>query len=239
MPLAYHELAEWWPLFSPPQHYGEEAEDLLQRLREGGVAMPATLLELGSGGGSLASHLKPYFTLTLTDRSAEMLAVSQRVNPACEHIVGDRRTIRLRRTFDVVLIHDAIMYATELVSLVASLATAAIHCKPGGTVVVLPDYVRETFAPDTDHGGEDGPDGRGLRYLEWQWDPNPDDDTYLVDYAFLLRDTDGSVRALHDRHLEGLFSRDQWLECFKAAGLASTSTLDKWGRDVFLASKVG
>jgi len=235
--LAYHELADWWPLFSPPEHYDEEAADLLQRLRDHGVATPATLLELGSGGGSLVSHFKPHFTLTLSDRSVGMLAVNRRNNPECEHIVGDMRTMRLNRTFDVVLIHDAIMYATDVDTLAASIRTAAVHCKPGGTVVVVPDCVRETFTPGTSHGGEDAPDGRGLRYLEWRWDPNPNDDTYHVDYAFLLRDADGSVRTVHDRHVEGLFSRGQWLDCFKAAGLEAASTLDHWDRDVFVASK--
>jgi hypothetical protein len=28
----YQELSEWWPLFSPPEHYAEEADDLLRRL---------------------------------------------------------------------------------------------------------------------------------------------------------------------------------------------------------------
>jgi hypothetical protein len=51
---------------------------------------------------------------------------------------------------------------------------------------VLPDCVRETFAPGTEEGGHDASDGRGLRYLEWCWDPDPNDDTYLVDYAFDL-----------------------------------------------------
>ena len=30
--LFYDELADWWPLFSPPIHYEEEAVDLLTRL---------------------------------------------------------------------------------------------------------------------------------------------------------------------------------------------------------------
>jgi SAM-dependent methyltransferase len=80
----YDELADWWPLFSPPEDYVEEAEDLWPRLQPRPGASRATLLELGSGGGSLASHLKPHFQLTLTDRSPGMLAVSRSVNPECE-----------------------------------------------------------------------------------------------------------------------------------------------------------
>ena len=231
----YDSLAEWWPLLSPPEEYVEEAADLLPRLGE--LPGSPTLLELGSGGGSLAFHLKPYFRLTLTDRSPGMLAVSRAINPECEHLQGDMRSMRLDREFDVVLIHDAIMYATDPAAVRATLRTAAIHCRPGGTVVVLPDHIRETFTPGTDHGGHDAPDGRGLRYLEWVWDPNPGDDTYTVEYAFLLRASDGSVRVVHDRHIEGLFTRSQWLAWFDEAGLPASSSPDPFGREIFIGIK--
>lgn len=232
--LFYDQLAEWWPLFSPPVHYEEEAADLLNRIGPVARSGFASLLELGSGGGSLASHLKPHFVLTLTDRSPGMLAVNGAVNPEAERIVGDMRTLRLDRRFDVVLVHDAIMYAITEADVRATIDTAAAHVRPGGTVAVLPDFVRETFTPGTDHGGEDAADGRGLRYLEWHWDPDPADDTYVVDYAFLLREKNGDVRAVHDRHVEGLFSRAQWLSWFSAAGISATSEVDPWGRDVFI-----
>ena len=237
-PVFYDQLAEWWPLFSPPIHYGEEAVDLLARLDPVSRSGFATLLELGSGGGSLASHLEPHFVLTLTDRSPAMLAVNRAVNPEAEHIAGDMRSLRMNRTFDVVLVHDAIMYATTEADVRATIETAAAHVRPGGTVLVVPDFTKETFTPGTDHGGEDGADGRGLRYLEWHWDPDPADNTYLVDYAFLLREPTGDVRAVHDRHVEGLFTRAQWLSWFDAAGIPATSDLDPWCRDVFLAHPV-
>jgi SAM-dependent methyltransferase len=196
-----------------------------------------TLLELGSGGGSLAFHLKGRFRLTLTDLSPEMLAVSRRINPECEHLVGDMRSLRLDREFDVVLVHDAIMYATSPAEVRATLHTAAAHCRPEGVVAVLPDYTRETFDSGTDHGGHDAHDGRGLRYLEWVWDPDPDDDTYIVDYAFLLRESDGRVTVAHDRHQEGLFSRTQWLRWFAEAGLSAHSSVDPFGREIFIARR--
>jgi hypothetical protein len=96
--------------------------------------------------------------------------------------------------------------------------------------------VKETFTPGTDDGGEDASDGRGFRYLEWRWDPDPADDTYLVDYTFLLRDAGGAVRVVHDRHVEGLFPRASWFAAFDAAGLRAESSIDQWGRDIFVAS---
>lgn len=233
-PRLYDDLAAWWPLLSPPEDYGEETEDLLARLRRRGLGDGGTLLELGSGGGSFASHLKHRFRLTLTDISPAMLAVNRAINPGCEQLVGDMRTLRLDRQFDLVLIHDAIVYATTPEAVRATLRTAAVHCRPGGLVAVLPDYIRETFEPGVDHGGHDAADGRGLRYLSWTWDPDASDDTYITDYAFLLRHRDGTVSAEHDRHVEGVFSRAQWLEWMGETGLPAHGETDPWRREVFI-----
>ena len=233
----YSELAAWWPLISPPSDYVEEAADLLPTLRQAGDAPPETVLELGCGGGSLASHLKAHFRMTLSDISSEMLEQSRRVNPECEHVLGDMRTLDLGRTFDLVFVHDAIMYAIDEAQLKATLATAARHCRTGGGVVIVPDFVRETFEPDSSAQGEDAPDGRGLRYLEWSWDPDPHDTTYEVAYAFLMRHPDGSTSVEMDRHREGLFSRDAWLTWLNEAGFTSASRIDPWDRDVFSGRK--
>lgn len=233
-PRLYHDLAVWWPLVSPPEDYVEEAEDFLARLEREGVKDGATLLELGSGGGSFASHLKHRFRLTLTDLSPAMLAINRAVNPECEHLAGDMRRLRLDRRFDVVLIHDAIVYATTPAAVRQTLETAAAHCRSGGLVVVLPDHIRETFEPGVDYGGHDAADGRGVRFLEWTWDPDPNDHTYVADYAFVLRQPDGSVGIEHDRHVEGLFSRSQWLEWMSETGLPARGETDPWRREIFI-----
>jgi len=137
----------------------------------------ATLLELGSGGGNTASHLKARAHLTLTDVAPAMLALSATLNPECEHIEGDMRTLRLGRTFDAVLLHDAVMYMTTEADLRAAVETAFVHLRPGGALVLFPDFTAETYQPTTEHGGHDGPDGRSLRYLEWTFDPDPTDTT--------------------------------------------------------------
>ena len=216
-PKLYTELAEWWPLLSAPGDYAEEADFYQRALVEACEGPAQTLLELGSGGGNNASHLKARFRMTLVDRSPGMLAVSGALNPECEHVEGDMRTVRLARQFDCVFVHDAVVYMTSEQELRQVIETARVHCRPGGAVVFAPDHVRENFRPSTDHGGHDD-EVRGLRYLEWTWDPDPVDTTYTVEYAYLLRDRDGSVRLEHDRHIEGLFSRADWLRWLTDAG---------------------
>src|SRR6478672_13461027 len=113
MTKMYGELASWWPLLSPPEEYLEEAAFFRQILEGAGLPPAPTMLELGCGGGNNALHLKGLFSgVTLTDLSPEMLEMSRTLNPECEHVVADMRTLRLGRTYDVVFIHDAIDYMT-------------------------------------------------------------------------------------------------------------------------------
>jgi SAM-dependent methyltransferase len=213
----YTDLAAWWPLLSSPADYEEEAAFYSRVLADAGESPPGTVLELGSGGGNNASHMKSHFDMVLVDVSAGMLDVSRQLNPDLEHVQGDMRTVRLGRQFDAVFVHDAVCYMTTGDDLRKAMATVFVHCKPGGVVLFAPDFVRETFKPSTDHGGHDA-GTKGLRYLEWTWDPDPADTEYQVDYVYLLREADGSIRPEHDRHREGLFSRDDWLQWLTDAG---------------------
>lgn len=219
-PLMYQEMSSWWPLLSAPAEYEEEATFYLRTLLAGCESKPRTLLELGSGGGNNASFMKASFDeVVLVDLSPGMLEVSRALNPDCEHVAGDMRTVRLGRTFDCVFVHDAVTYMLSERDLRQAMKTAFRHCNPGGAALFCPDYLRETFKPTEDCGGHDSPAGlRGLRYLDWVWDPDPDDTTYTVDYAYLLRSDDGSIRVEHDRHLEGLFWRADWLRWLEETG---------------------
>ena len=152
----YSELAAWWPLLDDPADYAEEAGVYGDLLAEACDAPIESLLELGSGGGNTASHLKQHFRrLVLTDLSEDMLAVSRALNPECEHRVGDMRTLRLGRTFDAVFVHDAVCYMTTEADLRGAIETAWVHCRPGGAVLFAPDYVRENFRAGETTGGCD------------------------------------------------------------------------------------
>ena len=242
MHKMYDELASWWPLLSPPSEYEEEAA-FYARMLDGACERPIrTMLELGSGGGHNASHMKRRYDMVLVDLSPGMQAVSRALNPECGHVIGDMRTIRLDRMFDAVFVHDAVCYMTTEPDLRMAIATAFVHCAPGGAALFAPDFVTENFRPSTDHGGSDG-ESRALRWMEWTWDPDPSDTTYVVDYAYLLRAADATVRVEHDRHVEGLFSRTEWLRLLSEAGFEARSApfehsdLEPGSHEVFIATR--
>src|SRR2546421_9799983 len=147
------------------------------------------------------------------------------------------RSVRLGREFDSVFVHDAVVYMTTEDDLKAAIETAFVHCRRGGAALFAPDHVRDKFAPYTDHGGHDAEDGRGLRYLEWTWDPDPSDDTYTVDFAYLLREGNKPVRVVHDQHVFGIFPREVWLRLFREAGFDPRVVADPWDREVFVGRK--
>jgi SAM-dependent methyltransferase len=242
MPKLYDELASWWPLMSAPEEYEEEAAFFASTLAAACERAPRTVLELGSGGGNNASHLKARFELVLVEPSAGMLTVSRALNPECEHVQGDMRTVRLGRQFDAVFVHDAVSYVTTESDLRLAIETAFVHCRSGGAAIFAPDAIQENFRPSTDHGGHDNRT-HGLRYLSWTWDPDPADTTYVTDYAYLLRTPDGAVRVEHDRHVEGLFPRAVWLHLLSEAGFAPRavsfdhSELEPGSYEIFVAGK--
>ena len=231
----YTALASWFHLLSDPKDYAEEAEFAAKAMTAGGRIPIRTVLELGSGGGNNASHLKSQFEMTLVDISPGMLELSRRINPECEHIIGDMRTIRLDRQFDAVFVHDAVMYMITPDDLRSCMQTAFVHGKPGGVALFMPDFIRETFQHCVHHGGHDG-EGRALRYFEWTFDADPDDRMYTVDFVYLLREGTAPLRIEHDCHLHGLFSRAEWTQMLSEAGFTPKALVDPFAREVFVAT---
>jgi SAM-dependent methyltransferase len=214
----YDELARLWPVLSPAEHYADEARHWRRALREHLGPGRHRILELGVGGGHNLSHFAAEFEATAVDLSPRMLENSRRLNPAVEHHVGDMRTVRLGRTFQAVLIHDAIDYLTSEDDLRATFATVAAHLEPGGLLVCAPDWFRETFrGPRAEVHGPRGPRGEAT-FLEYAHDPDPSDTTIEVLYVFVLR-RGGRAEVIEDRHVLGLFPEATWLARIAEAGL--------------------
>lgn len=236
----YGELATWWPMISPVDGYAEESKFISTQLRRGSIPV-RDVLELGSGGGHVAYHLKHQFEMTLVDLSEQMLDMSRRINPECAHGQGDMRSVRIGRDFDAVLIHDAIDYMASEADLLAAMTTVFEHLRPGGVGLFVPDETKESYAESTGMDGRDVGDEWGVRYMEWTWDPDPDDDTVLTEYVFLLRSPDG-VNAVHETHETGTFPIATWTRLLGDAGFVpeavrELTTEDRAPRVMFVGVK--
>lgn len=233
----YHDLAELWPLLSPPADYIPEAE-VVRRILHGHLPTPnarpersdgrdqpapprpdrrPALLEFGAGGGHTLCHLRDEFECVAVDLSEAMLANCRRLAPEVETIIGDMRSLRLGRTFEAVLIHDAIDYMLSEAEVKATLDTAAAHLAPGGLALIAPTYTRETFENHQAEHDQHDLGERTLTCFEYVHDPDPNDTTFELILVYLINDA-GEVRIEPDRHICGLFDEATWLRLMREAG---------------------
>lgn len=220
----YDDLAHLWPIISPPEEYLVEAQEWLDVIRSrldigpgAGRGLP-TLLELGCGGGHLLSHLTAHFITEAVDISPAMLEISRELNPQTLHHLGDMRSVRLGRTFDVVAIHDAVNYMTTEGDLRAAIATAVEHLNPGGMALLAPDWLRESLSgPRVIDWTKSGGDG-GVTFIEYVAAPREGSTTVESVFVFII-DEAGRIKVELDRHTGGLFPTATWLSLLAEAGL--------------------
>ncbi len=155
------------------------------------------------------------------DLSRPMLALARRLNPEVSYGVGDMRRVRLRRTFDAVVIADSIAYMTSEQDLRAAFRTAFAHLRPGGVFVT---YVERTPATFRQNATTRTIGRRGdveIAFIENQHDPDPADTTYESTFVYLIRRR-GRLRVETDRHRLGLFPLAVWRRLLLATGFRVT-----------------
>jgi len=247
MPRLYQELAHLWPLLSPPQDYTADAEKIRalidQKLGNPQSAKRFAILELGAGGGHTLCHLSNDFDCTAVDLSDAMLDNSRKLNPNVEHIVADMRCFDLHRTFDVVLIHDAVDYLLTENDIAATFAAVHRHLRPGGVAIIAPTYVSESFCDGESTEDENANEQVELRYVSQVERVPGQPNQIAMNLTLFQRDrTTQQMTIESDRHLCGLFPKQTWLDLMSAENFnveMHTLLVDQAGHDDPIPTFVG
>jgi SAM-dependent methyltransferase len=214
LPRIYGDLADWYHLLTDPNDYAEEAMIFIANFEELAPRPITTMLELGCGGGANAMFMKHSYDMTLTDISPRMLDQSRKINPECEHVEGDMRTLRLDRTFDAVFAHDAITYMTTEDDLATAIETASVHCASPGIALFVPDETLEIFRP-TSSQNEHTDGDRSMRYMAWE--EKVVGTAARTHFTMTMRDGDEEWTVSED-HITGVFPRATWVSLIERAG---------------------
>jgi SAM-dependent methyltransferase len=219
----YGDLAWTWPIISPPEEYIEEVEQFYEILRKYSRIEARTLLDLGCGGGHNDNTLKRYFEVTGVDVSEAMLSLARRLNPEVTYLLGDMRTVRLGKTFDVVFIADSIDYMLTLDDLRAAFVTAFVHLKPGGVFCTYAEVTVESFRQNRTECTTRAQGDVEITFIENYYDPDPTDTTYESTFVYLIR-RGGRLEIETDRHLGGIFSLETWPRLLREVGFEVQQT---------------
>ena len=140
-----------------------------------------------------------------------MLELSRTLNPECEHIQGDMRTLRLGRTFDAVLrarrdrVHDDRGRPAR-----GDRDRCRCTSAPAGRRCSSPTRPASVRSRNTDHGGHDGETAAASGTSNGRTIRDPGRHDYEVDFAVLAREAGKPTRVEHDRHAAGSFPKRLW-----------------------------
>jgi len=206
-----------------------ELDRLIQQRRPGA----RTLLDVACGTGAHLEHLSGYDVEGL-DLDPEMLAVARERLPDVPFHEGDMVAFDLGRRFDaVVCMFSSIGYVETEERLRSAIASMGRHLEPGGVLVVEP-----WLSPDDwldRHVGAvfvDEPELKIARINAAERDGN----VSMFEFAYLVGTPDG-VEHFTERHELGLFTVEEYIGAFRAAGLEADHDQEgPMGRGLYVAT---
>jgi SAM-dependent methyltransferase len=207
-----------------------ELDRLIQERRPGA----RTLLDVACGTGAHLEHLAGRYDVAGLDLDTEMLAVARERLPQASFHQGDMADFDLGRSFDaVVCMFSSIGYVRTEERLRSALAAMARHLQPGGVLVVEP-WLSPDVWQDRHVGGVfvDEPDLKIARMNAARRDGN----VSVVDFHYLVA-TPAGVEHFTELHELGLFTVEQHLAAFRAAGLEAEHDAEgPMGRGLYVAA---
>jgi SAM-dependent methyltransferase len=230
--------AEFYDAIYSWKDYAKESQLLLAFLSRYRKSAGNTLLDVACGTGAHIAYLKNHYSIEGLDLDDKMLAIVRGKYPDLPVHHGDMIDFDLGRDFDVVVcLFSSIGYVQTPARLNDTIANLARHLAPGGVLVVEP-----WLTPDKIQGGDrvhalfvDRPNLKIVRMNESVFENG------LCKYEFhYLIGQNNRVSYLREHHTLGLFTHEQYLNSFQAAGLEVHHDADGlMGRGLYIGVKGG
>ena len=196
--------------------YESEAAQLNERIRTHAPSPSPTVLDVACGTGLHLAYLKDQYTVEGLDLDPNMLEIARRRCPGVPFHQGDLVDFDLGRTFDAVLcLFSSIGYAKTVARMQQAVQTMARHLRPGGVLIVEPWLTPEVYEVGRFSAAfVDEPDLKIARMNMMKLEGT----LSIIDFHYLVGTPDG-FSYFTERHEMGLFTQDEYLDAFAAAGL--------------------
>lgn len=233
-------------VYSSFKNYVAEADQIAALIRtarpstgQDASTAPTTILDVGCGTGEHARLLgeRHGFRVDGIDLDPNFVRIARGKNVMGAFSEADMTAFDLGRRYDVVMcLFSSIGYVRTLDNLLRTFESFRRHLAPGGAILVEPWFTPEALAP--------GP----TRHMVVQRD-NPtivrmshiacEGRLSRLRFEYLVGRPDG-ITHLAELHEMGLFTVEETLECFRAAGLHATHDPNGLiGRGMYVAREGG
>ena len=211
------------------QREAAQLDALIQARRPGAKS----LLDVACGTGVHLHHLAGRYEVEGLDLDPEMLAVARERLPDATFHQGDMASFDLGKRFDaVVCMFSSIGYVKTEEWLRDAIASMARHLEPGGVLVVEPWLTPDAWSDR--HVGAVFVDEPELKIARVNV-AEREGTISSFEFQYLVGTPDG-VEHFSERHELGLFTVEQQLEAFRAAGLeAEHDPEGPMGRGLYVA----
>lgn len=215
----YTELARIYDLLYAGKDYLSEAREVRRLARDRGHGDGASLLDVACGTGGHLRYFQECFSAEGLDCSTEQIAVARERLPDMALHVGDMVDFTLERRFDIITcLFSAIGYVETEAKLHQAVANMARHLVPGGVLLVEPWLDPSVYREGTVHASfRDDEQCKIARMTVSEREGN----ISVMEMHYMVATVEG-VRYFTDLHRIALFTQQQQLDAFEAAGLSAT-----------------
>jgi SAM-dependent methyltransferase len=221
----YTRLAEHYDVIYAKKDYATEARLLhgvIDRCARTPRAVPGghrrTLLDVACGTGVHLSHLRTWYDVEGVELSPWMLNVARRRLPHVPLHQYDMRHFDLGRRFDAVTcLFSAIGYMRSVSELRRAITTMTRHVLPDGLVIVEPWLTPDRFIDG--HVHVDVAEGDRVKIARVGVSRRHGDISVLDMHHMVA--SESGVERFFERHEVRLFTHEQYLSAFTAAGLVA------------------
>lgn len=227
--------ARWYDRIYSFKNYAREAALVHEAIRAHARSPGRRLLDVACGTGEHVRYLRARYDVEGLDLDPAMLEVARAKHPDLRFHQGQMVDFDLRCTYDaVVCLFSSVGYLKTTANLKRGVKNMARHVAPGGVLMIEP-----WISPESFHAGQlgsafvDDPELKIARFNRSE----VVDGVSILDFHFLVA-TPAGIETFSERHELALFTHQQYLEAFEAAGLTPVYDPEGLtGRGMYLSGK--
>ena len=215
--------------------YAAESKKIHGLIRRYKRTKGSLLLDVACGTGLHIEYLRRRYQVEGLDLDPGMLKAARRKFPGVAFHHANMLDFKMRRKFDVITcLFSSIGYVKTVARLNQAIANMSRHLQPGGVLIVEPWFAPEEWETDGPHATfVDQPDLKIVRMNVSGLAGR----ISILNFHYMVGTTKG-IETFYERHELGLFTRQEYLNAFRSAGMdVHHDPKGIYGRGLYIGTK--